>query len=273
MLSTRRRCCGPRCRDVRLRRVSADRPRDADAEVVGAASRRARRSVAAGLTEGDKLYLQTVSGRRSFIAGVNLGSTLRVRSPASWRRAPPTTAAGSPRWPPSACAPCASTRSSGRASTRSWRLQHAHIRRAALPGTGRLDPEDAVPRGRDLFAPAVRDGFAREIDDAVRAVHGELRRSPRRGAASGTWTADVSPWLLPIVGVEWDPSRHPAHRTRRTPAGPPSAVTTSRRPRTRRRPRAGWPRRSTAGSDEAARGLTVPLTFTNWPTTDPLAPP
>src|SRR5450759_4446842 len=43
-------------------------------------------------------------------------------------------------------------------------------------------PEEQFLAGQDLYAPAVRSGFLRERDDADTAVHGGLRRSPRRGA-------------------------------------------------------------------------------------------
>ena len=135
-------------------------------------------------------------------------------------------------------------------------------------------PEEHFLAAGDLYAPAVRLGFLREIDDAVKAVHGELRRSARRGAASGTWTADVSPWLLAYsLGVEWDPRATRAsdekNAGRRVFEGTFFSSTADASPTE------SWLAMALdrCASDEAARGLTMPLTFTNWPTTDPLRHP
>src|SRR5450759_3610343 len=135
-------------------------------------------------------------------------------------------------------------------------------------------PEEQFLAGQDLYAPAVRSGFLREIDDAVKAVHGELRRSPRRGAASGTWTADLSRWLLAYsLGVEWDPRATRASDEKN--AGRPAFKGTFFSSTADASPTESWLAMALdrCASDEAARGLTMPLTFTNWPTTDPLRHP
>ena len=158
-------------------------------------------------TDGDKLYLQTAGGRRSFIAGVNLGSTIPGTLPGQLA----TRASDYRRWLPQMAAlglrairvytilrPCFYTELAA--------YNRAHQDAPLYLVQGVWIPEEQFLTGRDLYAPAVRLGFLREIDDAVKAVHGELRRSPRRGTASGTWTADVSPWLYAYsLGVEWDP--------------------------------------------------------------------
>jgi hypothetical protein len=225
--------------------------------------------------EGDKLYLQTVSGRRSFIAGVNLGSTVPGTQPGELA----VSAADYRRWFPQMAA-------LGLRAVRVYTIlppsfyQELAAYNAAHPDEplylvqGVWIPEEEFLAGGDLFAPAVLDGFAREIDDAVRAVHGELRRSPRRGAASGTWTADVSPWLYAYsLGVEWDPRATRASDEKN--AGRPSFRGDFFSSTANASPTETW--LATAldrcASDEATRGLTVPLTFTNWPTTDPLRHP
>ena len=95
-------------------------PQPAGGEVVGA-----RPDERAGLprlafTEGDKPYLKAASGRRSFIAGVNLGCKIPARCPASWQREPPTIFAGSLRRPRSGFARSAAVPSCAPVSAPSW---------------------------------------------------------------------------------------------------------------------------------------------------------
>ena len=226
-------------------------------------------------TAGEKLYLQTASGRRSFIAGVNLGSTIPGTLPGELA----TRASDYRRWFPQMSAlglrairvytilrPCFYTELAA--------FNRAHADTPLYLVQGVWIPEEQFLAGRDLYAPAVRDGFLQEIDDAVKAVHGELRRSPSRGAASGTWTADVSPWLLAYsLGVEWDPAATKASDEKNAGAAPFQGTYFSSTASAT--PTESWLAGAldTCASDEARRGLTVPLTFTNWPTTDPLAHP
>ena len=107
---------------------------------------------------------------------------------------------------------------------------------------------------------------------------------PRRGArradprarpagAAGRWTTDVSPWVAGwIIGVEWDPTgctaptggTRPRHR-----AGPVLPQHPGREPTERWLARAPRPARHA----RADRGVSMPLAFANWPTTDPLRHP
>jgi hypothetical protein len=226
-------------------------------------------------TEGDKLYLQTASGRRSFIAGVNLGSTIPGTLPGELA----TRTSDYRRWFPQMAAlgfrairiytilrPCFYTELAA--------YNKAHRDAPLYLVQGVWIPEEQFLAGRDLYAPAVRVGFLREIDDVVKAVHGELRRSPRRGVASGTWTADVSPWLFAYsLGVEWDPAATKA--TDRKNAGAPRYRGKYFSSSAGASPTESWLAEALdrCASDEARRGITVPLTFTNWPTTDPLHHP
>jgi hypothetical protein len=226
-------------------------------------------------TEGDKFYLQTASGRRSFIAGVNLGSTIPGTLPGELV----TRASDYRRWFPQMAAlglrairiytilrPCFYSELA--AYNRSHRDAPLYLVQ------GVWIPEEQFLAGRDLYAPAVRFGFLREIDDVVKAVHGRLRRSPRRGVASGTWTADVSPWLIAYsLGVEWDPPATKA--TDRKNAGKPPYSGRYFSSIAGATPSETWLAAALdrCASDEARRGVTVPLTFTNWPTTDPLHHP
>ena len=80
-------------------------------------------------------------------------------------------------------------------------------------------PDESYVQTRDLYDPGPTRAFRDELRDASAAVHGDLRRDPLRGRASGPWTADVSPWLAAwLVGVEWDPSATAASDARNAAA-------------------------------------------------------
>lgn len=135
-------------------------------------------------------------------------------------------------------------------------------------------PEERFYQTHDLFTPDVVEEFHAEISRAVDVVHGDADLPERRGHASGTFTTDVSPWLASwIIGVEWDPvatansdranAGHPPFQGDFISATPDATPTES------------W---IAAALDhlaalESARGVSVPLAFVNWPTTDPLDHP
>jgi hypothetical protein len=113
--------------------------------------------------------------------------------------------------------------------------------------------------------------FQHELRDASDAVSGDLSRKPRRGRASGTWDADVTPWLAGwIIGAELDPAAT-AVSDRANAAQPPvhgryfgstaAATPTERRLAARMNELATF---------EARRGLSQPIAFVNSPATDPL---
>ncbi|HJW76185.1 MAG TPA: hypothetical protein VJ787_11040, partial [Thermoleophilia bacterium] len=106
------------------------------------------------------------------------------------------------------------------------------------------------------------------------AVHGDLRRPARRGVAWGTWTADVSPRLYAYsIGVEWDPQATSASDATNAGRAPYSGTYfSSKRVAS---PTETWLAEMLdhTAAQEARRGRSVPLTFTNWPTTDPLRHP
>ena len=225
--------------------------------------------------DGDKLYLQTASGKHSFIAGVNLGSTIPGRLPGELA----TRASDYRRWFPQMAA-------LGLRAIRAYTiLRPCFYVQLAAYNTAHPDaplylvqgvwiPEEQFLASQDLYAPAVRIGFLREIDDAVKAAHGELRRPLRRGVASGKWTADVSPWLLAYsLGVEWDPIATKASDDKN--AGTPPYHGTFFSSTADASPTESWLAKALdrCASDEARRGITMPLTFTNWPTTDPISHP
>ena len=135
-------------------------------------------------------------------------------------------------------------------------------------------PDDSYLEQRNLFNGMVTAGFQRELRDAAAAVSGDLARSPQRGRASGTWDTDVTPWLTGwIIGVEFDPYAATAS-DRRNVAAP---VPTGRYFRGTKdaTPTERWlaARMDELATDLAERGLSQPIAFVNWPTTDPLRHP
>jgi hypothetical protein len=135
-------------------------------------------------------------------------------------------------------------------------------------------PDESYLTGHDLFAARPTKAMDAEVRDASAAVHGDLTRAPRTGRASGTWTADVSRWVAAwVVGVEWDGyatrasdarnARQPLHRGRYF-ANTADATPTER-----------WlaARMDELATREAARGVSAPIAFVNWPTADPLHHP
>ncbi len=61
--------------------------------------------------------------------------------------------------------------------------------------------EELAGYDEDLFE--LTDFFNQEMQENVRAVHGDISIAPRQGKASGNYTADVSPWVIAyIIGRE-----------------------------------------------------------------------
>eukprot|EP00762_Andalucia_godoyi_P001201 ANDGO_01922.mRNA.1 hypothetical protein CAOG_05310 len=61
--------------------------------------------------------------------------------------------------------------------------------------------------GADVWDSAITAKFEFEVDNTVRAVHGNFSTRPYPGQPGGDFTADVSPWTIAwIIGSEWDPS-------------------------------------------------------------------
>lgn len=223
--------------------------------------------------EGEDLLLSTADGDRAFVAGVNIGATTPGHSPGELS----PTAEDYRRWFPQIA-------SLGIRSVRVYTVLPPHFYRE-LRAFNEANPDEPlylvqgvwIPEERfyetgDLFDPEVKSGFEDEISDAVAAVHGDLMRPRTPGHASGTWTADVSPWLLAwSPGVEWDPTAVMSSDTKNSGALPfdgryfSSTVEAS--------PTERWLAQMLdhLATEQAARGTSAPVTFTNWPTTDPLA--
>ncbi len=134
-------------------------------------------------------------------------------------------------------------------------------------------PEERFLETQDLWDAKVLREQRELVEEVHAAVFGRLTRPPRRGHASGRWTADISRWVVAwSPGVEWDPVATHASERRNPP----------------RRHRGRYVE-STGGSTsteayiarmmdhlatlDANAGWSRAMTFTNWLTTDPLEHP
>ncbi|GAB7044981.1 hypothetical protein JCM9534A_01070 [Catenuloplanes indicus JCM 9534] len=224
---------------------------------------------------GEQFVLHTASGSKTFLPGVNLGSTTPGHQPGELA----ITAEDYRAW-------FAAMDRMGIRVVRIYTIHPpafyqelaAHNRknpdRPLYLSQGVYLPDESYARTGDLYDDAVTTAFIRELKDASAAVSGALEREPQRGRAHGTWTADVSPWLAAwIIGVEWDPNGvHESDRKnakRPLFAGRYFAATANASPTER------WlaTRMDNLASAEAARGRSAPIAFVNWPTTDPLRHP
>lgn len=69
-----------------------------------------------------------------------------------------------------------------------------------------VDEEDMVA-SNDAFAGNTADDFKKEMQSTVDVIHGQANLPERTGHASGSYKADVSPYVVGwILGVEWDPT-------------------------------------------------------------------
>lgn len=134
-------------------------------------------------------------------------------------------------------------------------------------------PEELFAERRDLFDPEIIELVRGDIDGAVAAVNGDGELPERVGYASGSFTADVSPWLVSwAFGIEMDPQLVAASdeaNVGRTYEGTFVSATTDASPTE------AWLAEmlDRIAAHEASYGRSVPLTFSNWPTTDPLDHP
>ena len=224
-------------------------------------------------SDGRDLRLHTVDGDRTFLPGVNLGSTTPGRLPGE----PAISAAQYRAW----------------FAAMSWlgirvvRIYTLHppafyqqlaaynqanadrplyfVQGVPLPGDAYLD--------RGLDDKAFTAAFRQELEATARAVAGEFSRSAAPGRPGGVWDTDVTPWLAAwLIGSELDPraasaaderddvKRYAGRYFRNTPAFTP----TERWLAARMDELAGY---------VAKHGVSQPIGFVNWPTTDPLRHP
>jgi hypothetical protein len=139
---------------------------------------------------------------------------------------------------------------------------------------GVYPPDESYVAKRNLYDRAVTTAFQQELRDADKAVRGALTRTPQPGRAAGTWTADVTPWLAGwIVGAELDPIATARSDARNADA--PAVRGRYFRSTPRASPTERWlaARMDELATRQAAAGLSQPIAFVNWPTTDPLRHP
>ncbi|PRY22370.1 hypothetical protein CLV70_11774 [Pseudosporangium ferrugineum] len=135
-------------------------------------------------------------------------------------------------------------------------------------------PDESYVEKRNLYDRGVTSAFRDELRDASAAVRGRLARAPQAGRADGTWDADVTPWLTGwIIGVELDPYAADVSDKRNTAA--PAVQGRYFRSTAAASPTERWlaARMDELAGYEAAQGLSQPIAFVNWPTTDPLRHP
>ena len=218
--------------------------------------------------------LHTDGGSIDFVAGINVGSALPGRFPAelkvddlTWRR-----------WLPMMAA-------TGVHALRIYTVQppafYTELERYNLEHPdqplylvhGIWVGEELLAETGDLFHPSVLAQATTDIDDAVKVVHGEANLPPRPGYASGVYTADVSPWLLSwAFGIEMDPVLVQATDESNADANYQGSWVS---PLDDASASEVWLARmlDRIADNEAEYGRSVPLTFVNWPSTDPLRHP
>ncbi len=157
---------------------------------------------------GPNVNVATTTGMRpQFWAGVNLGATLPGTSPGEL--AP--TRADYDRW-------LVQMGELGVTVVRIYTILKpdfydalraydlAHVQDPIFVIHGVWIPEDEMLQTQNAYDPDVTAKFRSELTDAVAAVHGDLVRAPIRGHGYGTFSSDISPWVLAYsIGVEWDP--------------------------------------------------------------------
>ncbi|GGQ67576.1 hypothetical protein [Couchioplanes azureus] len=227
------------------------------------------------VARGQTFELRTASGAKTFLPGVNLGSTTPGHQPGELS----LTATQYRTW----------FAAMGWLGIRVLRIYTIHPpafyqelarHNRAEPDRplylvhGVYPPDESYVEKLDLYDPAVTRAFQDELRDASAAVRGKLTREPRPGRASGAWDTDVTPWLAGwIVGLELDP--YATHTSDRRNTAAPATRGRYFRSTAAASPSERWlaARMDELAGHEAAQGLSQPIAFVNWPTTDPLRHP
>jgi hypothetical protein len=250
-----------------------------------------------GQVIGPNVNVATTSGMHpQFWAGVNLGATLPGTSPGEL--AP--TRADYDRWLQQMGELGATSvriytilRPTFYDALRAYNLAHTQDPIFVLAGV--WVPEDEMLHTQNAYDPDVVAKFRAELADAVAAVHGDLVRPVKIGHARGTFTSDISHWVLAYsIGVEWDPgvventnkvnptstvdSATGAIRSRSTAASSSASRSSEGTyivPTADANPMERWiaSMLDHVAILEAKRGWSRPLTYTNWVTADPIRHP
>lgn len=226
-------------------------------------------------TDGQQFELHTAGGDRTFLPGVDLGSTTPGHQPSELS----ISAAQYRAW-------FAAMSYLGIRVVRIYTIhpptfyqQLAAYNEAnpgrplyLMQGVG-LPDKSYIPK-KNLYDPAVTTAFQKELKDATGAVSGTLSRPASPGRAGGAWTTDVTPWLLGwIIGAELDPYAGAASDKHNASA--PAVSGRYFRSTTGATPTERWlaAQMDELAGYEAQRGLSQPIAFVNWSTTDPLRHP
>ena len=225
--------------------------------------------------DGTRLVLPTEGGPSEFLTGVNLGATVPNHAPGELA----LSRADYRRWFPQMV-------EMGFRSVRIYTIHppefYEELERFNLDNPdsplylihGVWIPEELFLETDNLHVEEIKEAMKAEIDDTLGALSGQITNPPARGHASGTYTADVMPWLHSwSVGVEWDPPTTLA--SDRANEGSRTIMGTYVENTDDASPTEVWIAEMLdhLAVGLADRGLTMPLSFVNWPTTDPLTHP
>ncbi len=228
-------------------------------------------------SDADGFRLHTASGDKTFLPGVNLGSTTPLHQPGEVGGIP---AEQFETW-------LGEIGDLGIRVVRIYTLlppgfydelaayNQEHPREPIYLMQGAYLPDESyIEEEGTLYDEAVDGPFHQELRDISDAVHGDLVREQGPGRAGGTYTTDVSSWVAGwIIGVEWDQfgtvrtdEQHAdaPYTPGRYFRAEPGASATERWIAGHMDSLAGW---------EAERGTSAPIAMANWPTTDPLHHP
>jgi hypothetical protein len=225
--------------------------------------------------DGQRYVLHTAAGDRTFLPGVNLGTTTPGRLPGDMS----VSAAQYRAW-------FAAMSWLGIRVVRIYTIHppafyqqlaaynRANPERPLYLMQGVYLPDESYIAKKNLFDKRVTDVFTTELKHAAQAVSGKLSRTPGPGRAGGAWDADVTPWLIGwIIGGEFDPRALKASDKRAEGATPVRGKYFRTTPEAT--PTEKWlaARMNELATEVAAQGLSQPIAFVNWPTTDPLKHP
>ena len=134
--------------------------------------------------------------------------------------------------------------------------------------------EDDISKYENAQNNVIKNGFKEQIKEVTDVIHGNAKLPSKKGYASGTYTKDVSPYVMGwILGIEWDP--HFVQNTNKMNENINSfngnyLYTGNASPFEAFLGEMG----DYAISYETEKyGMQRPLSFTNWVTTDPLKHP
>lgn len=137
-----------------------------------------------------------------------------------------------------------------------------------------IPEEDRFYKVKNIWDPVVTAAQRKEIRDAVAAAYGDAVIEKVPGHASGIYTSSIAPWIMGwSFGIEWDPES--VVGTDEKNKGMKPFQGDYFRAKREASPMESWiaDMMNDLAHEQAKRGWSVPITFTNWDTTDPLSHP